>query len=167
MRRIYFLIIALLVLTLLALYGHALSSITVDHVTVERIDITTEGLALHGQVDVANNGLIPVRVNELQYFVILDATGNELLDGTVRGSTIPPRSTTTFNISSTTRWTPTLELARTLLEEESTITLSGTLDVSRLHLTIPFTRTIDLREHLLAFLQKQADALVETVRNLF
>ncbi|MCK5107835.1 MAG: hypothetical protein KAQ83_03850 [Nanoarchaeota archaeon] len=157
-------------LTLLAIYGglyvYSLSQITVPDVQLNRLeDVSLTGFVISGGIIVANNGLVPVKIDKIKYNITLDFNQNKLSDGYISGTWIKPNEQKEYDFSNKINWVPTVSLAWDMIKPGSTTaTIRGFVyvaDFKYLEFKVPFQHQIDLEEYIEQF----ATNLLETAVN--
>jgi hypothetical protein len=146
----------------LGLYAYSASKVEVRQVRLTGLyNVSLEGAVFKGVVEVYNGGLIPVSVESIDYRLSVGEGGLELVEGRIMGGIIPVGESADYEITAGFSWAPTAEAAFAFLTgDDSALLLDGTVHVGRIgfsDLRIPFTRRIEVKEHLNEFIRGQLE----------
>ena len=149
------------VLGYVGLYAYSMSKVEVRQVQVTGVrEVSLEGAELGGIIELYNGGLVSVSVESVDYRLILEHDGSELVGGAVTGGAIPAKHAVNYSFSTRINWKPTAELALQLLTSERTYArLEGTVRLRRfwfMDVSIPFEKRISLENYINQFIKQEA-----------
>ena len=170
---ILIIMIFLIIVTLALIYGgiylYSLSKITVPDVELNNLqDISLTGFKVSGNVIIMNKGIVPVKIDRIQYDIPLDFNSNKLSDGLIMGSWISPGEQKKYFFLNKINWVPTANLAWDLIKPHSTTaTIKGMVyvaDFKYLEFKVPFEHKIDLEEYIEQFAIDFVEIVVKKVK---
>jgi LEA14-like dessication related protein len=163
-KRVIFITLVLLLLFLGA-YSYSLSKVELRKVNIDNLqNVNQSGFTIGGTVELHNGGIIPVRVNNITYNIILENLSNESAKGNIRGAILRPGRTEKFLFLHRINWAPTTEVALELITPDKAYTkVQGTVYVTDflfVDIKIPFEERINLEEHIKQFAKKDTEETI-------
>ena len=159
----------LLIISILALaYFFSARSVEVKSINLEDIEnITIQGFSAEGDVEVSNNGILPVYVKEIGYSIMLNYSNEKIIEGTVNGSWLWPYKSKNFTILTRVNWIPSIEVAQRIitLEDTSAVLKGEVILIQNKVMTIkfPFQKEFDLTSYFIKFFNKKMDDFIATL----
>jgi LEA14-like dessication related protein len=165
------LIFVLIILIIYAgLWIYSLSKIEVKNVNIDSLqDLSLTGFTLGGNLEIYNDGIVPVTIDHINYAVTLESSGKELTRGNIIGKKIPAKKTVEFPFSNQINWIPTAEVAIGLITPGQTYAkMEGTVYVADLQVVefkIPFEKRLDLEPYIKQFVKNKVEETINNVVN--
>ena len=171
--------ITLIILTLSLIYGglyvYSLSQITIPDVQLNKLeDVNLKGFKISGDILVQNNGLIPIKIGKIKYYITLDFNNEILSEGELSGTWIYPFQQRKYFFSNKIFWVPSVSLALDMLKPGSTTaSIDGfvyLVDLKYIDLKVPFHQSIDLEDYIgqftTDFLETTINQVKDTVKSV-
>jgi LEA14-like dessication related protein len=163
--KIGLVIVALFIFCIAAyigLYIYSASKVEVRQVQLTSIEnISLEGAELVGIIELYNGGLVPVSVERIDYRLILEHDGTELVKGAINGGAIPANRALNYSYSIRINWKPTAGLAYQLLTNETAyVRFEGTVQLTKIwfiDVSIPFEKRINLENYLNQYIKQELE----------
>ncbi|MBT4859104.1 hypothetical protein HON49_08095 [archaeon] len=168
----YSLIVFFVILLLFSLGSYyTIKKISLDNVEVNNIEFEDDGFTLNVDFLIANNGIFPVKFDQIVYIVHIKSSSTMLGKGKMQGEWLKPGSTTMLNLQQKIFWTPTLELALEMLKKGDTkAQIVGDLvilDLGNSDFTVPFDEEFEIEEHIRQYIIQQTGEFVENPEELW
>lgn len=162
-------LIFILIIAYLGVQAYSLSKVDVTAVEFDKISrINTSGFMLEGYVSMVNEGILNVRIDHIDYQIVLDQTDEVLSRGSIQGKKIMPKEEGKFDTSAFISWNPAKDAAvGLLLQDETNATVSGDAYVSLLgfiETKIPFEEKVDLKPY---FKEAIGNKINDIVKGIF
>lgn len=161
-------IIALVLIIIFgAIYVKSVKSVEVKQIELNELkNITLEGFVAEGDVEVFNDGILPVYVKKIAYSISLDYSQKEIISGSVNGSWVQPHKSKKFTILTQVNWIPSIEAAQEIIKlKDTSATLHGQvilLDSRYLSVKFPFEKKFDLTAYFIKFFEKKINDFIAT-----
>ena len=112
-------------------YAHALSTVSASDIDVTGVnDVSIEGFSFDAELNLTNDGFLPVRIHGITYNVTRNGTPDLLANGSVNAVTVPGRSqqTTAFTVNES--WTDsTVTAVQTLADNNPAVTIDASIQI--------------------------------------
>ncbi|MGE0792586.1 MAG: hypothetical protein AB7V77_00215 [Candidatus Woesearchaeota archaeon] len=156
--------------TYLILYIYSLTQVSIQELKIEELNsFNLEGFELKGYLNLYNDGFVDVKINHIDYNLILEATGDILISNKITGQKLPVKKTTTFLIDQFVGWKPTSEFALEILKPGDTYGyIQGIVYVSKnkyVDIKIPFEEKINLETYIKQFIKIEVNRIINDVKN--
>jgi LEA14-like dessication related protein len=118
-------------------------------------------------VGIINNGILPVKIKNIDYSIELDSTKEILSEGVIKVSKLSPKEQNKFRMDATVRWKPGLETISGMISKgETNVTIYGDVHVLYLGIigfSIPFSEKRDIEPMLKAAIGNKINDFVKGI----
>lgn len=163
-------IIFILIIAYLGIYAYSLSKVEIKSVEFDEITkVNSSGFTLDGYAELYNGGIMPVKIDHIEYQIVLESTEEVLSKGVIEGQTVKPKESIKFDALADISWIPAKDAALELIRPgETNATVSGDAYVSVLgfiETRVPFEETVDLEPFLKEAIEKKMDEMIKDIFN--
>jgi LEA14-like dessication related protein len=166
MKKIILSIFIILILAFPFYQLYSLNSVEFQSFSVQEISLNSRlYFVVNAAAKLYNPSYIPVEIKEIRYVAYIQS--EEIMNGTIAGSTIPSKSSESFAFEQTINWVPDIETAMAITQGKNvTMTISTEADVSYLYfftITGKKQSTIEISRILKPVLDRQITAISDAL----